>query len=122
MSGEGFLSSVSRRGGSSGSSSESMSFDYSGQDIAHKYQDELSGVKSQHSAAMMSDPLSAMPINKRIGHLQQYLRAYHTGHNPRGLGIIPGARVASYSSSSSSNSDSSGSLEFEQPKSPYEKS
>jgi hypothetical protein len=113
------LRSRNRSSGGSQSSSSSISYDHSGADLAHKHQDEAHSLSGSHAAAMMDDPLSAMPISKRINHLQNYLRAFGTGYNPHGLNVLPAARVASASGSSSSSSNSSDAVDFHFPENPY---
>lgn len=100
----------------SGSQESSYTYDYAGQDAAHKYQDEQSGLDAQRSAALMGNPLSALPISKRITHLQNYLRAYHTGDNPFGVPVTPARRVASERHSTSGSSQGSSGVEFDWPR------
>lgn len=100
----------------SGSSDSSWTYDWSGQDAAHKYADESASLDAQRSTALMGDPLSTMPISKRITHLQNYLRAYHTGDNPYGLPVMPARRVASEKHSHSNSTSGSQGVEFGWPK------
>jgi hypothetical protein len=106
------LTKATARSSSQSSTDSSRNYDYTGQDIAHKYGDEAATLDAQRSTALMGEPLSAMPISKRIGHLQQYLRAYQTGHNPNGIPVTPGVRIASERHSQSQGGDNSSGVEY----------
>jgi hypothetical protein len=106
------LTKATTGGAMSGSSSSSYTYDYAGQDAAHKFADEQATLEAQRSAALLGDPLSVMPISKRITHLQNYLRAYNTGENPFGVPVMPARRVASERHESSNSNNNSSGVEF----------
>jgi hypothetical protein len=106
------LTKFQRNSSQGGSTESSYTYDHTGQDVAHKHADEQANLEAQRSAALMGDPLSVMPISKRISHLQNYLRAYNTGENPFDVPVLPGRRVASERHSASSNNSSSAGVEF----------
>jgi hypothetical protein len=97
-------------GSSSSGSRSAVSYDYSGQDIAHKKADELSQLDAQRQASLVDDPLGAVAIGRRIRDLQGYLAAYRTG----APGAIPGVRIASQSSDENAEGKSGGEMEWYQ--------
>jgi hypothetical protein len=87
----------------SNSESSSRSYDYSGQDIAHKMGLDLVAAKGAHKQAMMADPLAAVGSRDRIRAMQEYLAAFRDGRQLPGQFVVPGMRLSS-SSDQSSNS------------------
>ncbi len=109
--------SVSLPGGGSNSSSSSVSYDYGGQDIAHKHGDDLSQALAARTSALYGgDIQGALATGRRIADLKGYLDAYRASGGQGGFyggvygEVTPGRRISSTSSSSSHSSPSGGSF------------
>lgn len=103
-----------------GSVSQSASYDYSGQDVAHKKADELSSLSASRTAALMQGDLeSSLATGRRIADLRSYLDVYRNSGGRGGWSqageVLPGARVSSTGGTASTGYDVDHGVSFHDP-------